>query len=104
LLRAAPADAWVVDRRYARLSAALAVCAMLFSELPPGLNFHYDAGRIDNSSGGVLGLVQWPLLFLAGLGLLLLRFRLALNVARWLNPLLPLVLGWFLLSTLWSVA
>jgi len=92
-----------VDRAHGALTAGLVALSLLFAALPPGLRF--TSGEADAmADSGVLGALQWPVLFLAGGGLLLLRLRLAFALLPWLDRALPLLIGWFLASTLWSAA
>lgn len=92
-----------VDRAHRLLTTALVALALLFAALPPGLQFGGDEleGPVD---GGPVGALQWPLLFLSGAWLLLRRFRLALAFLPWIDRALPLLIAWFLASTLWSAA
>lgn len=92
-----------VDRAHPWLTAALVSLALLFAALPPGLRF--ATGEVDGATdAGPIGALQWPLLFLAGAWLVLRRLRLALMLVPWIDRALPLLLAWFLASTLWSAA
>ena len=97
------AAGWGVDRSYRGLSAALAVLSLALALLPPGLLFTSgdSTGELERN---VLSAVQWPLLFIAGAWLLVRRYRLALRLLPWIGLTLPLLLGWFLASVLWSAA
>jgi exopolysaccharide production protein ExoQ len=91
------------DRAYGLLTTALVVLGLLFAALPPGLRF--ISGEVEGPiDDGPLGALQWPLLFLSGAWLLLRRLRLALMFLPWMDRALPLLLLWFLASTLWSAA
>lgn len=98
----APAPAARIDRGHRLLSASLAVLALAFSVLPPGLVPVKGEPTPEEFGQALLVPVQWPLLFLAGLYLLLRRLRVGLALLPWINWTVPLMLGWFLATTLWS--
>lgn len=91
------------DREYSVLTTLLVALGLLFAALPPGLRF--VSGELEGPvDDGPLGALQWPVLFLSGAWLLLRRLRLALMFLPWVDRALPLLLLWFLASTLWSAA
>lgn len=98
------ASAAIPDRGHRLLTLALAVLTLAFAVLPPGLVPIRGEPTTDELGKNLIVPVQWPLLFLAGAWLLARRWRLALALLPWITWSLPLLLGWFLASTLWSVA
>lgn len=94
-----------VDREHRWLTLALAVLTLAFAMLPPGLVLLSGELKSDDElAKGLLVPVQWPLLFLVGPYLVARRLRLAFALLPWVTWALPLLLGWFLASTLWSAA
>lgn len=99
-----PAGAWQEDRAYYLLTALLVIASLFMAQLPDAFTWDYVGQNNFEVSGthALIAKLQWLPLFMLGLGLVALRFRLSMALLPHLNPFLLAAVLWCGLTTFWS--